>query len=85
MSQPAGGKYQLNELAFANHVETKAQMTDAESIVIGVDFAVLIYRFPYQAMNAYNKLVTANVFYDYIIENDKTNVLIYNQHHVKEK
>jgi len=78
------GKYQLNAMAFSNHVETKAQMTDAESIVIGVDFAVITYRYPYQALNAFHKLLAGNVFYDYIIENNKTNVLIYNQHYAKE-
>ena len=79
------GKYQLNELAFANHAETKAKMTDAESIFIGVDFAVLIYRFPYQASNAFNKLTAGNAFYDYIIEYDGiNNVLVYNQHSTEE-
>ena len=77
-------KYHLNEMAFSNHVEAKAKMTDAESIVIGVDFAVLTYRFPYQAQNALTKLLAGNIFYDYIIESDGENVLIYNQHYVKE-
>ena len=79
------GKYQLNELAFANHVETKAKMTDAESIFIGIDFAVVVYRFPYQAINAFHKFISGNVFYDYIIEHDGiNNVLIYNQHSTEE-
>jgi hypothetical protein len=77
------GHYILNEVAFCNHMETKAKLFDAERIICGVDFAVLTFRYPYQALQSFHKLRSSNQFYNYNIQNNSVHVLVHNKNYEK--
>jgi hypothetical protein len=79
----AKGTFHLNEIAFANHMETKAKTLDPEVCYIGVDFCVMKFAYPYQAGNAKRALERNNDSYDYKIYEQHTKVCIYNQHYYK--
>lgn len=77
----SGGRYIQNEIAFANHMETKAKIVDTEQLFIGVDFAVFVFRYPYQALQALQSFKRSNEYYDYAILSRDTRVMIHNVHY----
>lgn len=81
----SGGHYIQNEIAFAQHMETKAKIVDTEELFIGVDFAVFVFRYPYQAQQALSHLQRTNQYYDYVVLNRSTNVLVHNVHYKAEE
>jgi hypothetical protein len=71
----------MSEISFAHQMENKSRVLDSTDLLIGVDFAVFKFAYPYIAEKAATAFENSNANYDYIILREGKRLLIYNQHY----